>query len=134
MTRSNEALTIVMVQDDQVIMQGEDIADPASGVVGIIRGLSPRSVTEYAPRLSQSKASSDACVGAGLAGMKPVGEPLMMEFLPVAMDQMVNHSAKARYMTGAQMSAPMTMMTLVGPSNGTQHSQSTEAWLMPPRA
>src|SRR5690606_13918208 len=40
------------------------------------------------------------------------------------------HAAKARYMTGGQVSVPMTMMTLVGAGNGAQHSQSTEAWLM----
>jgi pyruvate/2-oxoglutarate/acetoin dehydrogenase E1 component len=43
---------------------------------------------------------------------------------------MVNHAAKARYMTGGQMSVPMTMMTLVGTGNGAQHSHSSEAWLM----
>src|SRR5581483_4606854 len=64
------------------------------------------------------------------AGMKPVGELLMMDFLPVAMDMMVNHAAKARYMTGGQMHVPMTMMTLVGTGNGAQHSHSSEAWLM----
>ncbi|MFU2325057.1 thiamine pyrophosphate-dependent enzyme [Pseudomonas sp. NFX98] len=126
----NEALMIAMEQDDKVIMLGEDIADPASGVVGISRGLS----TKFGDRVRSTPIAEQgifgACVGAGLAGMKPVGELLMMDFLPVAMDQMVNHAAKARYMTGGQMSVPMTMMTLVGSGNGAQHSQSTEAWLM----
>jgi len=53
-----------------------------------------------------------------------------MDFLPVAMDAMVNHAAKARYMTAGRLSVPMTMMTLVGAGNGPQHSQSSEAWLM----
>ena len=126
----NEALMIAMEQDDKVIMLGEDIADPASGVVGISRGLSTRFGDRVRSTPIAEQGIFGACVGAGLAGMKPVGELLMMDFLPVAMDQMVNHAAKARYMTGGQMSVPMTMMTLVGAGNGAQHSQSTEAWLM----
>ncbi|VXD04399.1 2-oxoisovalerate dehydrogenase E1 component [Pseudomonas sp. 9AZ] len=126
----NEALMIAMEQDDQVIMLGEDIADPASGVVGISRGLSTRFGDRVRSTPIAEQGIFGACVGAGLVGMKPVGELLMMDFLPVAMDQMVNHAAKARYMTGGQMSVPMTMMTLVGAGNGAQHSQSTEAWLM----
>ncbi len=110
----NEALSIAMAQDERVIMLGEDIADPASGVVGISRGLS----TKFGDRVRSTPIAEQgifgACVGAALAGLKPVGELLMMDFLPVAMDQIVNHAAKARYMTGGQMSVPMTMMTLVG--------------------
>jgi len=126
----NEALTIAMAEDERVIMLGEDIADPASGVVGISRGLS----TQFPGRVRSTPIAEQgifgACVGAALAGFKPVGELLMMDFLPVAMDQIVNHAAKARYMSGGQTSVPMTMMTLVGAGNGAQHSQSTEAWLM----
>ncbi|MFW3895195.1 alpha-ketoacid dehydrogenase subunit alpha/beta [Pseudomonas bharatica] len=126
----NEALGFAMARDEKVIMLGEDIADPASGVVGISRGLSTRFGDRVRSTPIAEQGIFGACVGAGLAGMKPVGELLMMDFLPVAMDQMVNHAAKARYMSGGQMSVPMTMMTLVGAGNGAQHSQSTEAWLM----
>lgn len=117
-------------EDERVLMLGEDIADPASGVVGISKGLS----TAFGDRCRSTPIAEQgifgSCVGAALAGMKPVGELLMMDFLPVAMDMMVNHAAKARYMTGGQTSVPMTMMTLVGTGNGAQHSHSTEAWLM----
>jgi len=126
----NDALHIAMAQDESVIMLGEDIADPASGVVGISRGLS----TKFGDRVRSTpiaeQAIFGACVGAAIAGLKPVGELLMMDFLPVAMDQMINHAAKARYMSGGRTSVPLTMMTLVGAGNGAQHSQSTEAWLM----
>ncbi|MCK9542159.1 MAG: thiamine pyrophosphate-dependent enzyme [Novosphingobium sp.] len=126
----NNALHTAFAEDDRVLMLGEDIADPASGVVGISRGLS----TAFGDRCRSTPIAEQgifgSCVGAALAGMKPVGELLMMDFLPVAMDMMINHAAKARYMTGGQMNVPMTMMTLVGTGNGAQHSQSTEAWLM----
>jgi len=126
----NDALHIAMTQDSSIIMLGEDIADPASGVVGISKGLS----TKFGSRVRSTPIAEQgifgACVGAALAGMKPVGELLMMDFLPVAMDAMVNHAAKARFMSGGQTSVPMTMMTLVGTGNGAQHSHSSEAWLM----
>jgi pyruvate/2-oxoglutarate/acetoin dehydrogenase E1 component/TPP-dependent pyruvate/acetoin dehydrogenase alpha subunit len=126
----NEALAIALAQDERVIMLGEDIADPAGGVVGITRGLSTRFPGRVRSTPIAEQGIFGACVGAALAGMKPVGELLMMDFLPVAMDQIVNHAAKARYMSGGQTSAPLTMMTLVGAGNGAQHSQSSEAWLM----
>jgi pyruvate/2-oxoglutarate/acetoin dehydrogenase E1 component/TPP-dependent pyruvate/acetoin dehydrogenase alpha subunit len=126
----NHALHMAMARDERVIMLGEDIADPASGVIGISKGLS----TAFGDRVRSTPIAEQGifgcCVGSALAGMKPVGELLMMDFLPVAMDMMINHAAKARYMTGGQVSVPMTMMTLVGAGNGAQHSQSTEAWLM----
>lgn len=126
----NNALHTAFAEDQRVLMLGEDIADPASGVTGISKGLS----TAFGDRCRSTPIAEQgifgSCVGAALAGMKPVGELLMMDFLPVAMDMMVNHAAKARYMTGGQMNVPMTMMTLVGTGNGAQHSHSTEAWLM----
>lgn len=126
----NKALHMAFSEDERVLMLGEDIADPASGVTGITKGLS----TAFGERCRSTPIAEQAifgsCVGAALAGMKPIGELLMMDFLPVAMDMMVNHAAKARYMTGGQLNVPMTMMTLVGTGNGAQHSHSTEAWLM----
>ena len=126
----NDALHIAMEQDESVIMLGEDIADPAGGVVGISKGLSTRFGDRVRSTPIAEQAIFGCCVGAGLAGMKPIGELLMMDFLPVAMDMIANHAAKVRYMTGGQHSAPLTMMTLVGAGNGAQHSNSTEAWLM----
>jgi pyruvate/2-oxoglutarate/acetoin dehydrogenase E1 component/TPP-dependent pyruvate/acetoin dehydrogenase alpha subunit len=126
----NNALHTAFAEDDRVLMLGEDIADPASGVVGISKGLS----TKFGDRCRSTPIAEQgifgSCVGAALAGMKPVGELLMMDFLPVAMDMMVNHAAKARYMTAGRMNVPMTMMTLVGTGNGAQHSHSSESWLM----
>lgn len=126
----NNALHTAFAEDERVLMLGEDIADPASGVVGISKGLTNKFGDRCRSTPIAEQGIFGSCVGAALAGMKPVGELLMMDFLPVAMDMMVNHAAKARYMTAGQTNVPMTMMTLVGTGNGAQHSHSSEAWLM----
>lgn len=127
----NEALAIALEKDPGVIALGEDIADPAGGVTGVTRGLSTRFGAHRVRSTPIAEQSIfGAVVGAGLAGMRPIGELLMMDFLPVAMDQLVSHAAKVRFMSGGQVHCPMTMITLIGQGNGAQHSQSTEAWLM----
>ena len=73
-----------------------------------------------------------AAIGAAMAGMKPVAEIMINDFLMVCMDQVGNHAAKLRYMSGGKTSVPLVIRTLtagfVG-SFGAQHSQSLEAWL-----
>jgi pyruvate/2-oxoglutarate/acetoin dehydrogenase E1 component len=72
-----------------------------------------------------------AGIGAALAGMNPIAEVMVNDFAMVCMDQIANHAAKLRYMSGGRTSVPLTlrMMTSgkVG-SFGAQHSQSLEAW------
>ena len=54
-----------------------------------------------------------------------------MDFLAVCMDQVANHAAKLRYMSGGRTNVPITIRTAVGGSRfGAQHSQSLEAWIM----
>ena len=52
-----------------------------------------------------------------------------MNFIPVSMDQFVNHAAKLRYMSGGQPSVPITFRTVTGAGNGfgAQHSDMLEA-------
>lgn len=71
-----------------------------------------------------------AAVGAALAGMRPVAEIMLMNFITVAMDQIVNHAAKLRFMSGGQTGVPITIRTRTGAGAGTggQHSDMLEAW------
>jgi 2-oxoisovalerate dehydrogenase E1 component len=71
-----------------------------------------------------------AALGLALAGFKPVPEIMFMDFVGVCLDQLANHAAKIRYMSGGRQSAPLTVRVAVGASSGPQHSQSLEAWLM----
>jgi len=63
--------------------------------------------------------------------MRPVAELMFMNFVSVAMDQIANHAAKLRYMTGGRTSCPMTIRTATGAggSFAEQHSDMLEAWI-----
>jgi acetoin:2,6-dichlorophenolindophenol oxidoreductase subunit beta len=70
-------------------------------------------------------------IGAATAGLKPVVEIMFIDFITLAMDQLVNHSAKLHYMSGGQLKIPLTVRVQCGISGtmGAHHSQSLEAWL-----
>jgi len=128
----NDGLDVALGLDPTVILLGEDIADPAGGVFKVTRGLSTKHGTDRVratPIAEQSIAG--AAVGLALAGYRPVAEIMFFDFLTVAMDQVVNHAAKLRYMSGGATPVPLTIRTLVGSARfGPQHAQSLEAWFM----
>jgi acetoin:2,6-dichlorophenolindophenol oxidoreductase subunit beta len=101
------------------------------GVVEVTKGLS----TEFGDKRVRSTPISEqaiigAAIGASLAGMKPIAEIMLMNFTTVAMDMIINHAAKLRFMSGGQTHVPITirMMTGAGFANGGQHSDFLEAW------
>src|SRR3546814_1667593 len=63
--------------------------------------------------------------------MRPVAEIMLMNFVTVAMDQLVNHAAKIRFMSGGKTGVPLTIRTMSGAGGGFggQHSDRYEAWL-----
>ncbi len=129
----NEALDIALARDPSVLLMGEDIADPAGGVVKATYGLSTKYGRDRVrPTPIAESAIVGAAVGSALAGMRPVAEIMINDFLEVCMDQVANHAAKLRYMSGGRTKVPLTIRTVtagfVG-SFGAQHSQSLEAWL-----
>jgi 2-oxoisovalerate dehydrogenase E1 component len=129
----NETLALALESDPKVFLLGEDIADPAGGVVKTTFGLSTRFGRDRVrPTPIAEQAIVGAAIGAAMAGMKPVAEIMINDFLMVCMDQVANHAAKLRYMSGGKTSVPLTIRTLtagfVG-SFGAQHSQSLEGWL-----
>lgn len=129
----SEAIDLAMEADPSVFALGEDIEDPVGGVMKGTKGLS----TKYGRRRVRNtpiseQAITGAAIGASLAGMRPVAELMLMDFFAVAMDQVANHAAKLRYMSGGRTNVPITIRTSVGGSRqfGAQHSQSLEGWLM----
>jgi acetoin:2,6-dichlorophenolindophenol oxidoreductase subunit beta len=129
---SNLAMDEALAADDAVILLGEDIADrEGGGVAKVTAGLS----TKYGAHRVRStpiseQAIAGAAVGAAIAGMRPVAEIMLANFLSVAMDQIVNHAAKIRFMSGGQTGVPLTIRTMsgAGMGSGGQHSDMPEAW------
>ena len=128
----HRALDESMAADPSVILLGEDIGDrEGGGVFKVTKGLS----TKYGDHRVRTtpiaeEAIVGAAVGAALAGFRPVAEIMLMNFVTVAMDQIVNHAAKLRFMSGGQTSVPITIRTRTGAGGGTagQHSDMLEAW------
>jgi pyruvate/2-oxoglutarate/acetoin dehydrogenase E1 component len=118
--------------DDRVLVLGEDIADPPGGVIGTTKGLSTRFGTHRVRATPiAEQAIVGAAIGASLAGYRPIAEIMFCDFLAVTADQVGNHAAKLRYMSGGQTPVPITITTFVaGGRFGAQHTQSLEAWFM----
>ena len=128
----NMALDEAMAANHRVILMGEDIADDqGGGVFTATRGLSTKYGTDRVRTTPISEqAIVGAAVGAAIVGYRPVAEIMLMNFITVAMDQLVNHAAKLRFMSGGQTHVPLTIRTATGAGAGFggQHSDHLEAW------
>src|SRR5271168_2519496 len=127
----NWALHDAMEANPKVLLFGEDVADPeGGGVMKVSAGLS----TKFGTRVRSTPISELGFVGAGvgaaLAGMRPVVEIMLMNFTAVCMDQITNHAAKLRFMSGGQTHVPMVIRVTTGSGFGTggQHADFLEAW------
>ncbi len=128
----NDALAVALESDPETLLIGEDVMDPSGGIVKATLGLSTRfgdSRVRGTPISEQ--AIVGAVIGASLAGMKPIAEIMVVDFAMVCMDQIANHAAKLRYMSGGRTNVPITLRMVTAGSTGSfgaQHSQSLEAW------
>ncbi len=128
-----DAQDVAMAANAEVFLLGEDVGDPHGGTFGTNKGLQ----TKYGPlRVRNTPISESAIIGAAIgssiAGMNPIAEIMFCDFMGVCLDQIANHAAKQRYMSGSATHAPMTIRMQVGGAIGgfgAQHSQSLEAWL-----
>jgi pyruvate/2-oxoglutarate/acetoin dehydrogenase E1 component len=124
-----QALVLEMERDPRVMVLGEDVA--VGGPFGVTSGLVD---TFGENRVMNTPISEDSimgvAIGAAMAGKRPVIEIMFIDFLTLAMSQLVNHAAKIRYMTGGQIGVPMVVRIQQGAVGGwgAQHSQSLEAW------
>ena len=125
-----QGLREALDQDPRVFLMGEDIG-PYGGAFAVTKGF----WDEYGQkRIKDSPLSESAIVGAGvgaaMAGLRPIVELMTINFSLLAMDQIVNHAAKMRYMSGGQLSVPLMIRTVTGAgaSVGATHSQSFEGW------
>jgi len=128
----NWALEDAMAADPTVFLLGEDIGDrEGGGIVKVTAGLSAKFGTARVRSTPISEMGFvGAAVGAAIVGMKPVVEVMLMNFTAVCMDQITNHAAKLRFMSGGQTGVPLVIRTMTGSGFGTggQHADFLEAW------
>ena len=125
----NEAIDQEMARDERVFVAGEDVR--VGGPFGTEAGLHAK----YGDRRIVNTAISELAlsgigVGAAAVGLRPIIEIMIMDFVTVAMDQIVNQMAKMKYMLGGQATLPIVITTHAGidSSSAAQHSGSLEAW------
>lgn len=126
----NEAMHQEMDRDERVILMGEDVAE-TGGIFQVSKGLFESFGGDRVRDTPISEATFVGCgVGAAVAGMRPIVEIQIFDFVALTMDMIVNQAAKFRYMLGGGPNVPLVVR---GPQGGgirlaAQHSQSLEAW------
>ncbi len=121
-------------RDNNVIVMGEDVG-LYGGAYQATRGLSAEFGTDRVIDTAISEAAiAGGAVGAALRGLRPVAEIMYVDFVTIAMDQLVHVGAYNRYMFGGKAKVPMVLRTEggVGRCIAAHHSESLEAWLMHP--
>jgi pyruvate/2-oxoglutarate/acetoin dehydrogenase E1 component len=127
-----EAQDLEMERDPSVILFGLDVDDPKA-IQGTTRGLLEKYGSE---RVFGTPLAEDAMTGVALgmayAGLRPIHVHIRMDFVLLAMNQLVNMAAKSRYMYGGQLPAPMVVRSMIGKSwgQGAQHSQGLYSYFM----
>jgi len=126
----NQAMREEMRRDPSVFLLGEEVGQ-YQGAYKITQGLL-QEFGEWRVRDTPiaEEAIAGVAVGAAFVGMRPIAEMMTFNFSILALDQIVNHAAKYRYMSGGQIRCPMVMR---GPSGAAaqvaaQHSQAFESW------
>lgn len=125
------ALADEMADNPDVVVFGEDVA-VAEGPFKTSAGL----LDAYGPKRVRDTPISEmgflgAAVGAAATGLRPVVEIMFIEFLGVALDQLVTEAAKFHYLSGGTVTVPLTVRGSVGAGLGfgCQHSQTLESWM-----
>ncbi len=123
-------LAEAMRADGRVVVFGEDVA--LGGPYLTTKGLAEEFGTERVVNTPISEAAiCGVAIGAAQSGLRPVVEIMFIDFIDLAMDQLVNGAAKAHFMSGGQLAVPMVLRTQGGAGQraAAQHSQSLESWL-----
>ncbi|AQS57799.1 alpha-ketoacid dehydrogenase subunit beta [Desulforamulus ferrireducens] len=129
----NQALREEMRRDEKVFIAGEGVgvgihSNPKFPTFGLLEEFGPRRVKDTP--VSEA-AIAGLAVGASVMGLRPVVEIMFNPFFTIASDQIVNHAAKLRYLSGGKSKFPLVvrMKTGSGIGAGCQHSHNLEAWL-----
>src|ERR1700735_5868951 len=111
------ALDEELTRDPAVHLLGEDVA--VGGAFGVTNGLAQKYGAQRVRNTPISEAAiTGLATGAALCGLRPVLEIMFIDFATLAMDCLVNQSAKYRYMSGGQLAVPMVVRTQAGGAGG----------------
>lgn len=127
----NEAMREEMRKDSRIIVLGEDVGR-YGGHQEVTMGLFDEFGQDRVIDTPISEAViAGAAVGAAIGGLRPIAEIQHIDFIPLALDAIVNHGAVLRYAYGGQINVPVVIRTQGGSHTlGTQHSKSLESWLV----
>jgi len=127
-----EATEQEMAHDPSVIVLGLAVDDPKP-IYGTTRGLAAKFGPDrvFNTPLSE-EAMTGVAIGAAMAGLRPIHVHIRMDFVLIAMNQIVNIAAKSRYMYGGAVSVPLVIRSIIGKSwgQGAQHSQGLYSLFM----
>ena len=122
---AEDALAQAMAEDDRIIIMGEDV-----------QGLRLNLFVRFGPERVRNTPISEAAfvsaaVAAAMAGLRPVVEVMLVDFIAVAMDAILNHAAKVETFSGGKWQVPLVVRTACGGGygDGGQHEQSLWGWL-----
>lgn len=128
-----QALSEEMRRDPDVFIAGEGVGvgiheSPVMPTFGLLREFGPSRVKDTP--VSEA-AIAGLAVGASSMGLRPVVEVMFNPFFTIASDQIVNHAAKLRYLSGGKSAFPMVVRVKTGAGFGAgcQHSHNLEAWV-----
>jgi acetoin:2,6-dichlorophenolindophenol oxidoreductase subunit beta len=128
----NKAIVDALAADEDVFFFGEDVGAAGGAFktsVGIQERFGERRVLDTP---ISEQAIVGLAIGAAMKGLRPLAEIMFADFVGVAFDQIANQLAKYRYMTGGQVTLPVTIHLASGGGAGfgAQHSQAAENWLL----
>jgi len=121
-----------MKRDENVFLMGEDVGRWGS-LYRSSRGLLEQFGPDQVKDAPISEAAIAGCgIGAAMMGMRPIAEIMYIDFVSIAMDQIVNHAAKWHQLSGGEVKIPMVLKTQggCGRRNSSKHSQSLENWFV----
>jgi pyruvate dehydrogenase E1 component beta subunit len=127
-----QAIQEEMARDERVFLFGEDV-----GLVGGTFRCTEGLMAEFGSRRVRDTPIAEAAIvglaiGSAMVGMRPIAELMTMNFAIVAMDQIINHASKMRYMFGGNMHLPLVIRAPAGggTQKAAQHSHCIESWFV----